>query len=668
MKREMTSVDIAAVVRELKDLEGAKFDKFYLYSDGKFRFKIRDIERGRLDLIIQVGDIKRIHLVEEAEDAPTRPPNLAMLMRKRLSGGTISSIEQHGFDRVVKIKGKRDEEYICVSELFGDGNFAFLDSDLTVLSCLDTVRLKSRTIAGGEKYEFPSSQINPFQLSFEEFQEVIEESSTDVVRSLASKLSFGGNYAEEICKRANIEKEKPIEKTTKQNYKDLFSAIQEIEKDLESSSPCIVYKDEEAFDVLPIKLEKYREYKTEDFDSFNRALEVYFEGIKTQEEKQEKDLVEQKIEKQKAIINQQEGAIEDFKKQEESLKEKAELLYKNYGKIDELLNVIKDARDQNLSWGEIEEKLKKGKQKDLDSALIFDSFKDGKLYVDVEDRNIELEVDMGVEKNANRLYEKAKEIKQKREGAKQAKKQKKQELKQLKKQKEKPQKTKNQKQKKPEKRSEEWYHRFRWFHTSDDFLVIGGRNADQNDEIYKKYMEKQDLFFHTKAKGGPITILKTTKPEEPKKENIEIPQQSKREAAIFAASYSNLWKQGRHAAKVYSVKPNQVSKTPESGEYIEKGAVVVRGKRNYHKVPLRISIGLKLKEKPGIIGGPPTPIQKHAKHILKLEPGRYTKTDTAKKIYRKLTELNKNTQKLTSIDEIQRYLPPGKSRLTSSPA
>ncbi|MDY6779097.1 MAG: NFACT family protein, partial [Halobacteria archaeon] len=96
MKTEMTSVDIAAVVRELGDYEGAKFDKFYQYDDGRLRVKLRDYDKGRLDLIAETDSdddgYRRLHSVEDPDDAPERPPDLPMLMRKRLSGGDLTRV------------------------------------------------------------------------------------------------------------------------------------------------------------------------------------------------------------------------------------------------------------------------------------------------------------------------------------------------------------------------------------------------------------------------------------------------------------------------------------------------------------------------------------------------------------------------------------------------
>jgi predicted ribosome quality control (RQC) complex YloA/Tae2 family protein len=54
---------------------------------------------------------------------------------------------------------------------------------------------------------------------------------------------------------------------------------------------------------------------------------------------------------------------------------------------------------------------------------------------------------------------------------------------------------------------EQWYERFRWFHTTSGFLVIGGRDADQNEELVEKYADRYDRFFHAQAHGGPATVL-----------------------------------------------------------------------------------------------------------------------------------------------------------------
>jgi len=167
-KRELTSVDLAALVGELGAYEGAKLDKAYLYGDDLVRLKMRDFDRGRTELIIEVGETKRAHTVapERVPDAPGRPPQFAMMLRNRLSGADFAGVEQYEFDRILEFVFERDDGTTrIIVELFGQGNVAVTDGEYEVIDCLETVRLKSRTVVPGSRYEFPDSRTNPLTIS-----------------------------------------------------------------------------------------------------------------------------------------------------------------------------------------------------------------------------------------------------------------------------------------------------------------------------------------------------------------------------------------------------------------------------------------------------------------------------------------------------------------------
>ena len=86
-------------------------------------------------------------------------------------------------------------------------------------------------------------------------------------------------------------------------------------------------------------------------------------------------------------------------------------------------------------------------------------------------------------------------------------------------------------------------------------VVLGGRDASQNEELVKKYMTGGDLFVHADVHGASVVIVKGTT------EKMD-------EVAQFAASYTGAWRSGHFSADVYSAQPNQVSKTPESGDFV----------------------------------------------------------------------------------------------------
>jgi predicted ribosome quality control (RQC) complex YloA/Tae2 family protein len=338
-----------------------------------------------------------------------------------------------------------------------------------------------------------------------------------------------------------------------------------------------------------------------------------------------------------------------------------------------------------VPWDEIRQTLEDGAERGIPAAeaVVDVDGAAGTVTVELDGTRVEVEVDTGVEKNADRLYKEAKRVEGKKEGAQAAIEDTREELAEVKARRDaweadddddedEDEETEPEdvdwlsRSSIPLRTEEHWYERFRWFRTSDGYLVIGGRNADQNEEIVKKYLNKHDLFFHTQAHGGPVTVVKATGPSEPS-QAVEFPDSTKREAAQFAVSYSSTWKEGRFEGEAYMVTPDQVSKTPESGEYIEKGSFVVRGDRTYFRdVAAEVLVGVQCEGETRVLGGPPTAIEGRVETAVRLQPGRYAQNDAAKMVYRRFKETFADqsfVRKVASPDKIQEFLPPGGSEL-----
>ncbi len=724
-KRELTSVDLAALCGEFGDYEGAKVDKVYLYDDGLVRFRMRDFDRGRVELLVDIGETKHLRVAdaENVPDAPGRPPNFAMMLRNRLSGADLVGVEQYGFDRIVTLEFERgDEDTTVVAELFGDGNVAVLDETGTVVDCLDTVRLKSRTVAPGSSYEFPSSRFNPLEAEYEAFATKMDDSDTDVVRTLATQLDFGGFWGEELCTRADVEKTTDIDEAGDEEYEALFSVIETLRDQLDSADldPRVYYEGSDdadgesgdetdaedgdeaesdrglRVDATPIPMAERDDLPSESFETFTAALDDYFTNWEAEPETGPEDGggrdrpdFESEIEKQKRIVEQQEGAIEDFEAQAETEREKAELLYAEYDLVDEIVSTVQQAREDDVSWAAIETTFEEGADRGIEAAeaVLGVDGSEGTVTVELDGYRIDVDASMGVEKNADRRYTEAKRIEDKKEGAQVAIENTREDLEAAKQRRDEwdahdgdegPDGEESADDEDAEdvdwlsrasipiRSSEQWYEEYRWFHTSDDFLVIGGRNADQNEALVKKYMDNGDEFFHAQAHGGPVTILKATGPSEPARD-VDFPESTLEEAAQFALSYASVWKEGKYADDVYMVDPDQVSKTPESGEYLEKGGFAVRGDRIYFEdVPASVAVGIKCEPDTRVIGGPPAAIEPAVETSIELEPGRYAQNDMAKMCYREFK--NRFTdesfvRKVASPDLIQEFLPPGGSRM-----
>ena len=728
-KRELTSVDLTALVAELNGFVGAKVDKAYLYPDSLVRLKLRDFDRGRVELLVQAGEFKRAHVSppEHVPDAPERPPDFAKMLRNRLSGANFAGVSQHGFDRVLTFAFEREDESTeIVAELFGQGNIAVLDETGTTVDCLDTVRLQSRTVAPGAQYDFPSDRFHPFEVGEEGFAARMADSDTDLVRTLATQLNLGGLYAEELCTRAGVEKTLAIEDAGEEEFGALYDATQRFASALEGGlDPRLYYEpddgdddsgderneseeddgdeegDEDAgeetrapVDVTPLSLEEHAELRSESIDGFNAALDAYFTAIEGADSEDaggsdagssSRPDFEAEIEKQQRIIAQQEGAIEDFEDQADAEREKAELLYARYDLVDDVLSTVSEARAADFGWEEIEARFADGAEQGIPAAeaVVDIDPATSSVRMELDGERIDLDTRMGVEKNADRLYSEAKRIGEKKQGALEALENTREALAEAEQRKDEWE-TNGEREESgeaeddsepidwlaepsiPVRMDEKWYERFRWFRTSDGFLVLGGRNADDNEDLVKKYMQPGDRFLHTQVEGGPVTLLKATGPSEPSRE-VDFPDATLEEVAQFAVSYSTVWKNSQYAGDVYMVEPDQVSKTPESGEYVEKGAFVIRGDRTYFDdTPVGVAVGIACEPETRVLGGPPAAIRPRIETAIEVEPGRYAQNDAAKTIYREFRERFRDTsfvRKVASPDKVAEFLPPGGSRI-----
>ncbi len=192
-----------------------------------------------------------------------------------------------------------------------------------------------------------------------------------------------------------------------------------------------------------------------------------------------------------------------------------------------------------------------------------------------------------------------------------------------------------------EKRTPKWYEKFRWFITSEGFLAVGGRDAGSNELVVKKHMEKNDLVFHTEAAGSPFFILKT--------ESKQATERSIQEVADATYIFSKSFKAGVGGINSFWVAPDQVSTTPPTGEYLERGSFIINGKKN-NVVP-RFNLAIGIREDGAIMCGPTNAVKKNCVKFIELEQSRGEKpSDVAKKIKKKLGG---------GLDDIIRALPAG---------
>ncbi|OPX79442.1 MAG: hypothetical protein A4E45_00721 [Methanosaeta sp. PtaB.Bin039] len=645
MKKAMSNVDVLAMVAELSErLVGGFVGKAYQVSGDAVWLTVQSPQEGRLDLLLEAG--KRLHITTSTRQSKKTPPQFPTILRSHLSGGRIVAVEQYDLDRVVRIVVERgDGRRFLVAELFPKGNLLLLDQDELIILPLRPMAFRGRKLLAGEKYVYHAGQQDPRTASSQYLANLLATSDSDLVRTLVRGLNMGGVYGEEVCLVSGIDKGQPAASLSPDQVEAVRSALAMVFSQTQAS-PRIVLKDGTPFDVTPFPLRVYQDLESREFPRLSQALDEFFaleapapqpSPLKRREELQRR-------------------AVQEFAALEREMAGKGEGIYERYSEVEAILSVVAQARSRGFSYREIGERIK-GSDHPAASTIKSIDYR-GLMVVTISGMELELDAGLTVPQNAERYYQRSKEAGRKMAGAEVAL----HATEELGKGKEQVRR-RAQSWRRPRPK---WYERFRWFHSSDGLLVIGGRDSDDNEEIYAKYLEKRDLAMHTDYPGAPLTVIKT--------EGQHVSESTLEEAAQFAVSYSNLWKGGLGSGDCYLVGGEQVTKTPESGEALRKGAFVIRGERRYFRgVSLGVALAL-LRDR--LIGGPISAIRSQAEDagsdgedrplVMEIEPGELSPDDLARRIYRGFLELDMDRRTLkavASVEQIVSFLPPGGSRI-----
>ena len=617
----MSGIDVKAVASELSGKLPLWIDKVYQFDTRTMSIRLNGENKARYQMIIESG--RRAHLVKDLPEPPKNPPQFAMFLRKYLSGGKVLAIHQHGLERILIFDvGKGNLVYRLIIELFDEGNIILAEENYTIIKPLRHHRFKDREIIPHALYTLGA--IDP-TASLGNLASAIRNDDRDLVRSLAIGCMLGGTYAEYICQKAGLDKTLPASSADPET---IFTAVQDLFfQVVHAPKPGIFAKHCEPIDIWDKNEVQY-------FLTFSEALEAFYPLTKAERKTAD---AKSKLTKEERILKYQKSAIKKFDEKVEKTEAVVAAIYENYAFVSKVISSL-DRASKTHSWQEIERLLRDNNSPDVKKIVAFYP-EEAAVEIDIGKR-VKIFVHEGIEQNAGRYYDVIKKFRKKKEGALRA--------------------MKTTLPKKKEVRREFtfmkklWYHRFRWFVTSDGVVVLGGRDASQNEELVKKYMGGQDLFVHADVHGASVVIVKG------KTEHMD-------EVAQFAASYSGSWRSGHFSADVYSALPAQVSKTPESGEFISRGSFIVRGERTYYRnVPLAVGIGLMLEPHAAVIGGPPSVIKGKTKAYSELKPGQFEPNDVAKKVLRILKqnvseEEEKALKGILNTTHVAAFVPPGGS-------
>ena len=172
-------------------------------------------------------------------------------------------------------------------------------------------------------------------------------------------------------------------------------------------------------------------------------------------------------------------------------------------------------------------------------------------------------------------------------------------------------------------RNANWFEKFIYFISSEGYLVLGGKDAPQNEMLYKKYLKKGDKYIHADLDGAASVIVKN----KPGMSESPIPPSTLSQAGTLAVATSSAW-DSKAVMPAWWVDASQVSKTTPTGDLLPDGSFVIQGEKIYLR-PTQLLLGFgimfKVSEESKM---------RHLRHRIQ-DPVGFTPSDLAKDLENK---------------------------------
>ncbi|KAJ5605503.1 hypothetical protein N7510_008284 [Penicillium lagena] len=399
-----------------------------------------------------------------------------------------------------------------------------------------------------------------------------------------------------------------------------------------SQTPGLLYEDFHPF--KPRQFERNPDITILEFERFNATVDEYFSSIESQR------LESRLTEKEEAAKRKLESVRKEHEKRIDALKDaqelhirKADAIQDNVYRVQEAMDAVNGLIAQGMDWGEIARLIEMeqgrgnpvaqsiklplklyentvtlllgevGQEEDEDDDELASSDESESESDDdereeqrreTESRMLSIDIDLGLTPwaNATQYYEQKKVASQKQQRTAQS------SQKALKSHEKKvttdlKRSLKQEKQVLRQARTPFWFEKFIFFISSEGYLILGfvylnilivtsanfyrGRDAMQSELLYRRYLNKGDIFVHADLAGATSMVVKN------RSQNVDapIPPSTLSQAGNLCVATSTAW-DSKAVMSAWWAYAHQVSKTAAAGGGIlPTGEFQIKGEKNF---------------------------------------------------------------------------------------
>uniref|UniRef100_A0A7N8YCY0 Ribosome quality control complex subunit NEMF n=1 Tax=Mastacembelus armatus TaxID=205130 RepID=A0A7N8YCY0_9TELE len=573
MKTRFTTVDIRAVIAEINaNYIGMRVNNVYDIDTKTYLIRLQKPD-SKAVLLIESGT--RIHSTDFEWPKNMMPSGFAMKCRKHLKTRRLTQVKQLGIDRIVDIQfGSEEAAYHLIIELYDRGNIILADHEYTILNLLRfrTAEAEDVKIAVRERYPVESARPPEPLISLERLTEILRKAPN-------------GEQVKRVL-NPHLRKEKKPALTPGTPSEELLT-----------------------YDEFhPFLFAQHTKSPYLEFDSFDKAVDEFFSKIESQKiDMKALQQEKQALKKLENVKRDHEQRLEALHQAQEVDRIKGELVEMNLPVVERALQVVRSALANQVDWTEIgiivkeaqaagdpvacaikELKLQtnhitmllknpyiseEGQEEEENSNALDDKGKKNKNKGQNKklQRNkpvlVDVDLSLSAYANAKKYYDYKRSAEKKEQktieaadkAMKSAEKKTQQTLKEVQ--------TVTTIQKA---RKVYWFEKFLWFISSENYLIIAGRDQQQNEMIVKRYLRAGDIYVHADLHGATSCVIKNPSGD-------PIPPRTLTEAGTMAVCYSAAW-DAKIITSAWWVHHHQVSKTAPTGEYLTTGSFMIREK------------------------------------------------------------------------------------------
>jgi predicted ribosome quality control (RQC) complex YloA/Tae2 family protein len=557
-KDRFTSVDLRAVAREARRLVGSRLDKVFDLGQEGLSLLFRGRSTGRLELRVVPGRYAAV--VPAGQEHAEGLSPLARDLRRLATGATLNEVAEPAGERYLELvltRASDDRPTRVGAELFGTGNVVVARDD-KVVAVQHAKRWSRRDLRPGAPYTPPPARDDAFALSAADIEAELVRSRTDLASTLATRLALGGPLAEEVIARGGWDPTAPASPRGHDLAPGIHSLLRELLAELgESPRGFLIRRDGVLVDATPYPSRRWEDVPGVEVlprPTFSEAAVEFFG-----------ELLRPVASPEEAARAAERAGLERLRdRQLTAVRELADAVAAQRADADAILANFADAEAALRAAADAEPPSRK-------------------VRVELGGRVIEMRAGKGAREAARALYEQGKRLSVKLDGARQALGATEARLAQ---EAARPAAAPAAASVRERRREVRWFEKFRWFVSSEGALVLGGRDASTNDLLVRRHLKDGDVYLHADLHGAASVVVK--RPPAP----ATVTEVTLREAAQWAVAFSKAWRAGLASASAFWATPDQVSKAAVSGEFVPRGAFMVRGTKHFvQDVPLELALG-----------------------------------------------------------------------------